>query len=55
MKATHIEWDIDADDIGKVSLPSEMEIPDGMTGEGEISDYLSDTTGFCHLGFVIER
>lgn len=31
----------------------EIDIPDGMTDEEEISDYLSDTTGFCHKGFSL--
>lgn len=51
MKATNIIWDTDGEDI---SLPSEIEIPEGMTDEDEISDFLSDTTGFCHEGFVLE-
>ena len=34
-------------------LPSEMEIPEGVTDEDEISDYLSDETGFCHEGFKL--
>ena len=32
-------------------LPTEMEIPEGITDEEEMSDYLSDETGFCHYGF----
>lgn len=35
-------------------LPDEVTVPDGMTDEDEISDWLSDTYGFCHLGFVLE-
>lgn len=34
-------------------LPSEIEIPNDMTDEEEISDYLSDKTGFSHYGFKI--
>lgn len=52
MKAINIEWDTDSET--DVSLPSEIEIPDGMTDLDEISDYLSDTTGYCHFGFDIE-
>ena len=48
MKATNIIWDIDGVEI---ELPTEIDIPDGMTDEDEISDYLSDETGFCHYGF----
>lgn len=49
MKATNIEWDIDNEE--NVLLPTEIEIPEGMTDEEEISDYLSEATGFCHKGF----
>jgi len=52
MKATNIIWDTDGKDI---DLPTEIEIPDWMTGEDEISDYLSDQTGFCHEGFCLEN
>ncbi len=51
MKATHIKWDTDGEII---QLPTEIELPDGMTDEDEISDYISDVTGFCHVGFCIE-
>lgn len=51
MKATHIKWDTDGE---KIALPTEIELPDGMTDEDEISDYISDKTGFCHMGFCIE-
>lgn len=49
MKATNIKWDVDYDDNGM--LPTEIEIPEGMTDEDEITDYLSDVTGFCHEGY----
>lgn len=52
MKATNIEWDTDG--ATDVSLPSEIEIPDGMTDLDEIADYLSDTTGYCHFGFDMD-
>lgn len=51
MKAINIKWDIDYDDNG--FLPTEIEIPDGMIDEDEISDYLSDVTGYCHEGFEL--
>jgi hypothetical protein len=50
MKAINIEWDTDGEDI---DLPTEIGIPEGMTDEEEISDYLSDETGFCHYGFEL--
>ncbi len=52
MKATNIKWDTDGENV---TLPTEIEIPDGMTDEDEISDYLSDQTGFCHMGFYIKK
>lgn len=53
MKAVGIEWDFDDGD--KTDLPTEIDIPEGMTDEDEISDYLSDVTGFCHKGFSLRR
>ncbi len=52
MKATHIKWDTDGE---KIKLPIKIELPDGMTDEDEISDYISDQTGYCHMGFCIEE
>ena len=52
MKAINILWDTDGEEV---NLPDEIEIPDWVDKEDddEISDYLSDTTGFCHLGFEL--
>ena len=50
MKAFDIQWDLDEEDAG-IQLPSEVDIPEEMIDEDEISDYLSDLTGFCHKGF----
>lgn len=53
MKAVNIKWDTDNENV---ELPSEIEIPTGMLDTEEISDYLSDMTGYCHFGFeLIER
>ncbi len=60
MRAVNIEWDIDYTETG--DLPVEMDIPDEVFEDEEdlesvldaISDYLSDTTGFCHEGFNVE-
>lgn len=52
LKATNILWDTDYDDDGE--LPTEIDIPEGMTDENEISDYLSEVTGYCHQGYVLE-
>jgi hypothetical protein len=53
LKATNILWDTDYDDYGE--LPTEIDIPEGMTDEDEISDYLSEVTGYCHQGYVLEE
>jgi hypothetical protein len=54
MKAVSIIWDVDYEEDLEL-LPKEIEIPDWMTDEEEISDYLSDTTGYCHKGFYLEE
>ena len=58
LKAVDIKWDVtdyDDDEACEVleSLPTEMDVPEGMTDPDEISDWLSDETGFCHDGFRI--
>jgi hypothetical protein len=53
LKATNILWDTDYDDDGE--LPTEIDVPEGMTNEDEISDYLSEVTGYCHQGYVLEE
>lgn len=57
--ATNIKWDLDGyteeekEDL-KAALPVEMEIPDNIAkNSDEISDYISDTTGFCHKGYSL--
>lgn len=52
MRAINIAWDVDCDIDGEL-LPTEIDIPAGMDDEDEISDYLSDLTGFCHDGFEL--
>lgn len=52
LKAIDIDWDVD-DEEDLENLPTEIEIPEGMEDEDEISDYLSDVTGFCHKGFSL--
>ena len=60
MKAINIEWDVD-DERDLDYLPEEISIPDDMVDEygevdeDEISDYISDVTGFCHNGFVLDN
>lgn len=52
LKATNIQWDVDETECD-VDLPTEIDIPDGIVDIDEVSDYLSDFTGFCHRGFSI--
>ena len=53
MKAVNIEWDVDnPEDLE--TLPKEIEIPAELVdyeSEDEISDYITELTGFCHWGF----
>lgn len=56
--ATNIEWDIDLEDgesyeevKEEIGLPDKIMIPENITDEDEISDYVSEITGFCHYGF----
>ena len=53
MKAIKIQWDIDYDDKGV--LPTEIEIPPYITDEEDICDYISNVTGYCHQGFLLEN
>ena len=52
--ATGIKWDVDCDDKGD-DLPDEVKVPSDMTDDEEISDWLTDTYGFCHCGFELKR
>ena len=53
-RAVHIEWDTDNDKELKATLPKKVSIPKNITDEDAISDYLSNLTGFCHDGFLLE-
>lgn len=64
LKAINIKWDTDGDMEVFDELPTEMIIPDELEemykkdreyALEEISDWLSDETGFCHDGFEIEK
>lgn len=52
MKATNILWD--TDEI-ETDLPQEMDIPIGLIDEEEITDYLSESTGFCVIEYYLEN
>lgn len=54
MKAVNIQWDVDYPEE-LANLPDEITIPDGMEDEEEISDFLSDATGYCHKGFELTK
>lgn len=62
LKAIHIKWDTDGDKDVLDDLPKELVLPeileklykdDKEYALDEISDWLSDETGFCHDGFEI--
>ena len=59
MKITNIKWDTDGDMKILKSLPKEIDVNDYEDDEDklldDISDWLSDTYGYCHFGFEIER
>ena len=48
-----IDWDVDGDGALAEELPQSVPIPDDVAqlGDDAISDYLSDTVGFCHFGY----
>lgn len=59
MKAINIKWDVTdgeedmtESEIKEIlgTLPTEVEIPKEIDFE-DVSDWLSDTYGFCHFGF----
>ena len=55
MRAVNIKWDTDGDLNLLHELPTELEIPNDLTDEEEISNWLSNYSGvygsFCHGGF----
>ena len=62
MKAINIKWDTDGNEKVLQDLPTEIIIPDYLeklyesdreNALEEISDWLSEETGFCHDGFEI--
>ena len=58
MKAIDIEWDFDGEDLSeeeKEAIPTEIDIPDEIEDEEEISDFISNKTGWCHKGFVLKK
>ena len=51
--AINIQWDTDGDEEIFRSLPQKVKIPQGMTDDEEIGDYLINLIEFCHYGFSI--
>ena len=64
MKVVKIKWDTDGDMKMLKSLPKEIDISDEFDVKDceddqdqlldDISDWLSDTYGYCHFGFEIK-
>jgi hypothetical protein len=50
MLITDITWVTDGEDV---TLPTEVEVPDGLNGDG-IADYLSDEYGFLVCSFCTD-
>ena len=64
LKAINIKWNTDGDKKVFNELPEEMIVPNELEemykkdreyALEEISDWLSDETGFCHDGFEVEK
>lgn len=64
LKAINIKWDTEGDKEVFNALPTKMIVPDELEeiykkdrefALEEISDWLSDETGFCHAEFEIEK
>lgn len=54
MRAVNIKWVIDEEDMFDFELPSSVNIPDGLSDDDDaISDYITDSIGFCHKGFEL--
>ena len=52
-KAINIQWDTDGNPSILDDLPTEILIPDTLSDEESISDYISNETGFCHYGYEL--
>lgn len=64
LKVINIKWDTDGDEKVLQDLPTEMILPVGLEEDyysdmkdimEDISDWLSEETGFCHDGFEIVK
>lgn len=50
-KAYNIKWDTDGASLKECGLPRSVVIPDDVAYD-EVGDWLSDTYGFCHDGYM---
>jgi hypothetical protein len=50
-KAYNIKWDTDGATLKECGLPRSVTIPDDVADD-EVGDWLSDTYGFCHYGYM---
>lgn len=59
LKVTNIIWDITdkacAKEGSAIILPNEMIMPNDNMTEEEVSEYLTEETGFCHKGFTLKK
>lgn len=55
-EAIDIDWDVDSEEDLKL-LPNKLSLPKEVNPESleEVSDYITDLTGFCHKGFRLRR
>ena len=54
--ATNIQWDTDGDADLASSLPEDIVLPDDIDplDDQAVEDFLSDETGFCCFGYVLD-
>ena len=48
-----VEWDLDGLSPIEAGVPEIVELPKGLHMDEDISDYLSDTFGWCVLGWAV--
>ena len=58
-EAFNIQWDVDDERdldylLTEISIPDDMIDEYGEVDEDEISDYISEVTGFCYNGFELD-
>jgi len=48
-----VEWDLDGLSPIEAGVPEIVQLPKHLRDNDDISDYLSDTFGWCVLGWVV--